>query len=111
MHLVEGSWDIHIMIPLEVAAKIIVSLMVVLVTALALAWCCCSGAKPRPQDPSPPEVVEGKQKLPKKPKTIYCDAGIQGPVHFNGARYVHKNQGFQRGDEVTREVANKPHRG
>jgi len=107
MYLVEGSWDIHITIPLEVAAKIIVSLMVVLATALALAWCCCSGAKPSQQDPCPQEAVEGKRKLPKKPKTIYCDAGVMGPVHYNGVRYVHATQGFRRADEVTREVASQ----
>eukprot|EP00959_Pyramimonas_sp_CCMP1952_P202988 4245158-Pyramimonas_sp.AAC.1 len=59
----------------------------------------------------PKEVVEDNRKPPKKSKVIYCDAGVQGPARYNGARYPHKNQGFQRGDEVTREVATKPHRG
>ena len=121
MHLVEGKWDAFILpmivltIPMEVAVKIIVALVVVLATALTLAWHCCRGARPDQREPGPREVpmevVEGKQKPPKKSKAIYCDAGIQGPVHFNGVRYVHKNQGFQRGDEVTRVVASAPHRG
>ena len=58
------------------------------------------------------EVVHGPEaRPPKKPKTIFCEAGVQGPVHFNGSRYIHKNQGFQRGDEVTRVVASRPHHG
>ena len=37
------------------------------------------------------------------------EAGIQGPVHYDGKRYVHKTQGFSRGDEVSYHLPAKPH--
>ena len=44
-----------------------------------------------------------------------CEAGVQGPVHYtgvgknSGGNYQHIVQGFRRGDEVTRLVADRPH--
>ena len=37
------------------------------------------------------------------------DAGVQGPVHYDGTRYVHRSQGFNRGDEVTHHPTARPH--
>ena len=37
------------------------------------------------------------------------DAGVQGPVHYTGKRYVHRSQGFSRGDEVTHHPTTKTH--
>jgi len=117
VRLAEGKGDVVITIPLEVALKIIAFLVAALAIAVALAWHCWCGAcrrgRPVAEEPKPAAAAgapEGKPKQPRKPKTIYCEAGIQGPVHYNGVRYIHTNQGFQRGGEVTREVAAKPRR-
>ena len=44
-----------------------------------------------------------------KAKRQWMEAGIQGPVHYDGKRYVHKAQGFSRGDEVSHHLPTKPH--
>ncbi|CAK0794038.1 unnamed protein product, partial [Prorocentrum cordatum] len=85
VRLAAGGEDITIAIPLEIMVE------------------GSSGA--------PTEATEDDKRTAKKPNNIYCDAGIQGPVRYSGTRYVHKTQGFQRGGEVAREVAAKPHRG
>ncbi|CAK0801789.1 unnamed protein product [Prorocentrum cordatum] len=69
-----------------------------------------TAAKPKGPREAPGEANASKPRPPKKPKAVYCDAGAQGSDQFNGARYLHKNPGFQRGDEVAREVADKQHR-
>ena len=44
-----------------------------------------------------------------KAKRQWMEAGIQGPVHYDGTRYIHKTQGFSRGDEVSYHLPAKPH--
>ena len=114
VYLAEGKGDVIITIPLFTAVKAILILVVALASALWLAWRCCGRAReegrPAAQPGKAQEAAGGKQKPPKRPKPVMCEAGIQGPVHFNGTRYIHKNQGFQRGDEVTRVVASSGYR-
>ena len=45
----------------------------------------------------------------KKVKRAWADVGVQGPAHYDGKRYVHRSQGFGRGDEITRVPATKSH--
>ena len=68
------------------------------------------GEAARPKEPAAPgEAAEQPGKAaPKKkraPPRVFMDAGVQGPVHYNGTRYIHGNQGFRRADEVTFERA------
>ena len=48
----------------------------------------------------------------RRPRTggpvFLTDVGVQGPVTYKGDRYVHAQQGFKRGGEVTRETAPYP---
>ena len=56
------------------------------------------------------EPTEPKTPKKKAPRRVFCEAGVQGPVHYNGTRYIHGNQGFRRADEVTRVVASSGYR-
>ena len=93
-------------------------LAVLIALAALVSWAirsaCSRGRRrePKVEEKKKPKVEEGcgKPKSVKKDKVILCDAGVMGPVHYNGARYIHAAQGFRRADEVTREVAEKPHR-
>ena len=55
----------------------------------------------------------GRRNL-RRPRRVMCEAGVQGPVHYtgvgrtSGGNYQHIVQGFRRGDEVTRVVADRP---
>ena len=56
------------------------------------------------------EPAEPKAPKKKAPRRVFCEAGVQGPVHYNGVRYIHGTQGFRRADEVTRVVASSGYR-
>ena len=72
-----------------------------------------AGAEASPGRSAGSEAEDEKQvkKPAKKGKARrqWMDAGIQGPVHYDGKRYVHRAQGFGRGDEVSFHPPARPH--
>ena len=48
-------------------------------------------------------------RAPRRAKKAFCDAGVQGPVHYTGDRYLHDSQGFRRAWEIERTPAARPH--
>ena len=48
-------------------------------------------------------------RAPRRAKKAFCDAGVQGPVHYTGDRYIHDSQGFRRAWEIERTPATKHH--
>ena len=110
-----SSQSVVLTIPLGLALKIIGSLVVVTAVALALLWRLCCGRPAKAQEPGTVEAEPQGKRNPRRPRRVMCEAGVQGPVHYTGVnqavggRYQHIVQGFSRGDEVTRVVADRPH--
>ena len=103
---------VAIVFPLEVVVKGICATIVVLAVIIGAACHCRWGAcrkEARAQEREEQPVAKAP-KPPKQPKKVFCDAGVMGPVHYNGERYVHATQGFRRADEVTRVVASSGYR-
>ena len=91
-----------------------------LLTALALIglWRCgCRRwrAAREAEEPAAEEVERRKAKTTRRSRHVTCEVGVHGPVHYSGVgknyggNYQHIAQGFRRGDEVTRLVADRPH--
>ena len=105
--------SVAIVLPLSLVAKIV---MVCFIGASLVVWiavkCCSRGGGKEPEERGVTEADQAEPKAPKKkaPRRVFCEAGVQGPVHYNGTRYIHGNQGFRRADEVTRVVASSGYR-
>ena len=105
--------SVAIVLPVSLVAKIV---MVCLVGASLAVWiavrCCCRGGGKETEERGVAEADQAEPKAPKKkaPRRVFCEAGVQGPVHYNGVRYIHGNQGFRRADEVTRVVVSSGYR-
>ena len=117
-------WDtnantVAIIIPLGTLFKAIIMTMVIGITFVGFVWALVMTRNTRlarwcrraweEKEPEEERVAHKAPKAPKQPRRIFCDAGVMGPVHYNGVRYVHATQGFRRADEVTREVASQGH--
>ena len=48
-------------------------------------------------------------RAPRRAKKAFCDAGVQGPVHYTGERYLHDGQGFRRAWEIERTPVARHH--
>jgi len=115
-------WDtnantVAIIIPLGTLFKAILMTMVIGIAFVGFVWvlvvtrdtqlarCCRRAWKSKEQEEE--RAAHKAPRAPKQPRRVFCDAGVMGPVHYNGVRYVHATQGFRRADEVTREVASQ----
>ena len=104
--------ELVIRVPLFTAAKMAAVFSLGFVTVVVLLCWCWRCMKPMRVEnvtypgvapERPVEVLEVQRPHPRKRRS---DVGAQGPVHYDGSRYVHIAQGFRRGFEVTRT----PHR-
>ena len=75
-------------------------------------WACQTSASRQNTEERIAGAPAGREpgRAPKKAKKAFCEAGVQGPVHYTGDRYVHASQGFGRAWEIERVPAAKPHR-
>ena len=105
--------SVAIVLPLGLVVKIAMACLVaVWFTAWIAARCCCRGDVKKPEEHSTVSASKAEPQAPKRkaPPRVFCEAGVQGPVHYNGTRYLHATQGFKRADEVTRVVASSGYR-
>ena len=102
-------------VDLGVFALVAVAMMALAAAAGACAcWCSrtADAGAGRGRGPGAEEeegVQAGKPAKKSKAKKGRMETGVQGPVHYDGKRYVHRNQGFSRGDEVTHHLPARPH--
>ena len=99
--------------------KFVMTYFGLLIVAAAVGACACwcrrsaeTGASNAQGPGGEEEVTTPADKLArrvKRAKRTWTDAGVQGPVHYDGKKHVHRSQGFSRGDEVTRLPAAKAH--
>ena len=115
-------WDANantvvIVIPLSILVKGLLMILAIGVVLVGVIWLLVATRETRlarwwrragePTEQEAARAAPKAPKAPKQPKRVFCDAGVMGPVHYNGLRYVHATQGFRRADEVTREVASQ----
>ena len=108
--------SVAIVLPLSVLMEVV---MIGIIWAVLFFWvavkCGCRRGGQAPEQAAaelagPVEQTEPKTPKKKAPRRVFCEAGVQGPVHYNGVRYIHGTQGFRRADEVTRVVASSGYR-
>ena len=102
--------SVAIVLPLSVLMEVV---MIGIIWAVLFFWVAVKcGCRRGAQAPEQAAVEPAEPKTPKKkaPRRVFCEAGVQGPVHYNGVRYIHGTQGFRRADEVTRVVASSGYR-
>ena len=105
-------------VPMSLALKIVGTLGLATVAVLAVLWkliCGRGRVAPEAEGPRGEDEERKKGRGARRPRRVMCEVGVQGPVHYTGVgkatggSYQHIVQGFRRGDEVTRVVADRPH--
>eukprot|EP00959_Pyramimonas_sp_CCMP1952_P104223 2178443-Pyramimonas_sp.AAC.1 len=98
---------VAIVVPVGTAMlKVVATSTALLAAGIGVVGSCCCGTAKENEGKQEPTVQQAAtqqtptaHKPPKQPQRTFCDAGVMGPVHYNGVRYVHETQGFRRANE------------